>query len=65
MAGPLTFRTINNNQLAWHPELSGDAREWFYLDGWMDDGYKYSLVMASKKWKWGRTLSGLRKRIGH
>ena len=27
MSGPLTFRTINENQLAWDPELEGNARE--------------------------------------
>jgi hypothetical protein len=48
MASALTFRSISKNHLGWHSDLGGDLREWLYLDGWMDNGYKYSLVLASK-----------------
>lgn len=44
----LTFRSISKNQLAWHPQLAGNTREWLYLDGVMANGYKYDLLFASK-----------------
>lgn len=48
MASGFTFRSISKNQLAWHSDLGGDFREWLYLDGWMDNDYKYGLVLATK-----------------
>jgi hypothetical protein len=47
MASTLTFRSINKNQLRWHPELAGDVREWLNLDGCMENGYKYELLLAA------------------
>ncbi len=43
-----TFRSINQNQLAWHSELAGDRLEWLYLDGCMENGYTYDMLFASK-----------------
>ena len=48
MAAGFTFRSISKNQLKWHSDLGGDFREWLYLDGWMDNDYKYGLVLATK-----------------
>jgi len=43
-----TFRSINKNQLGWHADMGGNVLEWLYLDGWMDNDYKYTLVLASR-----------------
>ena len=41
-----TFKTITENNLAWHPELGGEYYDWLWLDGWSEDGYTYGLTMA-------------------
>ena len=61
MASALTFRSISKNHLGWHSDLGGDLREWLYMDGWMDNGYRYSLVLASKM-EMGENVVGPEKR---
>ncbi len=43
-----TVRSINKSHLGWHPNMGGDVVEWLYMDGWMDNGYKYGVTLASK-----------------
>jgi len=45
--GLYTFRSINKNQLGWHSDMGGDVLEWMFMDGWMDNGYKYGALFAS------------------
>ena len=41
-------KNLNKSQLGWHSKMGGVVLEWLFMDGWMDNGYKYGVTLASR-----------------